>query len=105
MTRTMLDPFLDTLQDALHDDLDGRLQISIYVDGERDLTAPVSGEKLTFHGVPFSVGRVNPEPHIKDLTPGQTSHVFVCGPPGLAATADLVSLQHGVSFHKEVFAF
>ncbi len=32
-------------------------------------------------------------------------HVFVCGPPGLAAAADLACLKHSVSFHKEVFAF
>lgn len=38
-------------------------------------------------------------------TPGDVPHVFVCGPPGLAAAADTKCLENGVSFHKEVFAF
>lgn len=35
----------------------------------------------------------------------QNPLVFVCGPPGLAAIADLACLKNKVSFHKEVFAY
>jgi len=70
--------------------------------GDGDKTA-----YFEYKGVPFQVGRLNPVPFIKELAAkqGGGGHVFVCGPPGLAATADLACLQSGVSFHKEVFAF
>jgi hypothetical protein len=58
--------------------------------------------------VPFKLGRLNPVPEIKKLAMYgaiNSNLVFVCGPPGLAATADLACLKHNVSFHKEVFAF
>ena len=54
------------------------------------------------------MGKLNPVPEIRTLGKHKdvySAHVFVCGPPGLAATADAACLEHGVSFHKEVFAF
>ena len=54
------------------------------------------------------VGKMNPVPEIRALgkrKDSSSAHVFVCGPPGLAAAADAACLAHGVSFHKEVFAF
>ena len=41
----------------------------------------------------------------EDVALGLKPHVFVCGPPGLTAMADLACLKKGISFHKEVFAF
>ena len=32
-------------------------------------------------------------------------HVFVCGPPGLAAACSSACLDRGVDFHSEIFAF
>jgi hypothetical protein len=63
---------------------------------------------LHTQGVPFVVGKLNPVPFVRELGAKRlvfSSHVFVCGPPGLAATADAACLEHGVSSHKEVFAF
>jgi len=57
---------------------------------------------------PTQVGKLNPVPEIRTLGKHKdvySAHVFVCGPPGLAATADAACLEHSVSFHKEVFAF
>ena len=107
--RAALDPFLATLRAMVDDDLDGRCELSVFVDKEAGVS-PIEngGGDHTYEGVPFMVGRLNPRPAIRALgakARACSSHVFVCGPPGLAAAADAACLEHGVSFHKEVFAF
>jgi hypothetical protein len=86
--------------------------LSIFVDNEPGLPPlsldPHDKRSKEYKGVPFQVGRLNPVPAITELANRKSmyrGHVFVCGPPGLAATADLACLQNGLSFHKEVFAF
>jgi NAD(P)H-flavin reductase len=108
-SRRALDPFLDTLKEAAEDDLDGRCTISVFVDNEPGFVVDdLEDSDLQYHGVPFKMGRLNPVPAIRELSYSRgfhSSHVFVCGPPGLAATADLACLKYDISFHKEVFSF
>lgn len=100
-----LEPFLDTLRAALEDDLGGRLAVRVHCDVEFKVD-----ESRTYCGVPVQGGRPNVPALVGHLAAdtlprGLRPHVFVCGPPGLAAAADLACLKNGVSFHKEVFAF
>ena len=107
--RVELAPFFDTLVEANEDDQNGRLELSVYVD--MDESCPKGVE--TFHdGVMLTGGRPDVAGLVKELATQKAlkeratePHVFVCGPPGLAAAADLACLKNGVSFHKEVFAF
>ena len=123
--RQHLDPFLNTLVSATENDLGGRTAVSVFVDSERGAAGGGGGDcNNAYRGVPFRVGRANSVSAIKRLgeaarraeaeaaESGASSsslllspHVFVCGPPGLAATADTACLKEGVDFHKEVFAF
>ena len=57
-------------------------------------------------GVPFAHGRPDCAAAIKAVAAaGAHPHVFVCGPPGLAAACAGACREHGVDFHSEVFAF
>lgn len=104
--RDDLTPFFTTLDEAIIEPLDGRLKISIYAD--KDETCE-PGKVIDHHGVPVVGGRPNIAEEVNNLSDdvarGLRPHVFVCGPPGLAAMADLACLKNGISFHKEVFAF
>jgi len=63
------------------------------------------GEVGDYLGVPVTGGRPFIPDLIAELEGKPRPHVFVCGPPGIASMSDLACLKHGVSFHKEVFAF
>jgi ferredoxin-NADP reductase len=99
------EPFVETLKEALADDLGGRLRVSIHCDAQLE-----PGDTQSYQGLPVFGGRPDVPALVKALATetlpaGLRPHVFVCGPPGLAAAADLACLKNGVSFHKEVFAF
>jgi ferredoxin-NADP reductase len=104
--RDDLTPFFDTLADATNEPLDGKLKVDIYADKDSDIEP---GKIFDHHGVKVVGGRPNVGEEINnlsdDVAAGLRPHVFVCGPPGLAAVADLACLKNGISFHKEVFAF
>lgn len=98
-----LEPCLHTIREVAADSIEGRLKVSIYVDNEK-----LQPGEANINGMPVTEGRAPVPALVSDLaesSKGLRPHVFVCGPPGLAAGADLACLKHNVSFHKEVFAF
>ena len=101
--RNVLELFGPTLRAAAADDLGGRFSLKLFVDSERK--PEEWGQHDAHRGVPFAHCRPDCPGFIRDVTGAAHAHVFVCGPPGLAAACSDACLKHGVDFHSEVFAF